>query len=371
MQIQMVDLKGQYQRLKSEIDNAIQKVLDDTTFINGPSVASFSKNLASYLDVKYVIPCANGTDALQIALMAINAKPGDEVIIPAFTYVATAEVIALLGLIPVMVDVDPDNFNIDINTIESKITAKTIAIVPVHLFGQCSDMEDIMRIANLHNLYVIEDNAQAIGGHCTVNGVTKANGTIGHIGCTSFFPSKNLGCYGDGGAMFTNYEELATRLKMMANHGQSKVRYIHESVGVNSRLDSIQASILDVKLQYLDDFIASRQKFAAHYNDRFKSISWIDTPKVESYTDHVYHQYTIKISGKGRRDALKAHLADFNVPCAVYYPIPLYDQIAYKPYFKGNLPVTEQLCATVLSLPIHSEYDVDMVDYICDKLTCF
>lgn len=370
--IQMVDLNNQYLKIKTEIDEAVLGVIASTKFINGPAVHEFATNLATYLKAGYVIPCANGTDALQIAMMALNLKPGDEVILPAFTYVATAEVIALLKLKPVMVDVHPDTFLIDIEKIEPAVTAKTKAIVPVHLFGQCADMEAIMQIADKHNLYVIEDTAQAIGATYTFsNGNKQKAGTIGTIGATSFFPSKNLGCMGDGGAMYTNDEALAKRLKMMANHGQS-VQYVHDDIGVNSRLDTIQAAILNVKLKYLDQYAAARNKVADFYDKAFASISQLQTPVRVKNSDHVFHQYTLKTKGIDR-DHMRKWLADNGVPNMVYYPIPLHWQKAYADaqFPKGSLPVTEQLCSCVISFPISTEMEQDQLDYIADKVITY
>jgi UDP-2-acetamido-2-deoxy-ribo-hexuluronate aminotransferase len=367
--IQMVDLKGQYKNIKSEIDNAISIVVNSASFINGPAVKEFSANLATYLGVKHVIPCANGTDALQIAFMALNLMPDDEVIVPGFTYVATAEVIALLGLKPIIVDVNADNFNINLKEIEKHITPKTKAIIPVHLFGQSTDMEGIMVLAKKYNLYVIEDNAQAIGSNCIVNGIIHKTGTIGHIGCTSFFPSKNLGCYGDGGAIFTNDDDLAIKLSMIANHGQSK-KYFHQIVGVNSRLDTLQAAILNVKLKYLDEFCAKRIQFADHYDARLSNIKGIEIPKRDTFSTHVFHQYTLKVA-ENRRDDLIQHLKNRDIPSMIYYPLPLYTQGAFEKYFVQKLPITEVLCKEVMSLPIHTEYDAKLVDYICDVVIDF
>lgn len=369
----MVDLKGQYSRIKSEIDDAIQSVLDATNFINGSQVSTFQKNLELYLDVKHVIPCANGTDALQLAFMALDLQPGDEVIIPAFTYVATAEVIALLKLIPVMVDVDMDNFNMNIDHLSASITSKTKAIVPVHLFGQAANMEAIMHIANKHNLYVVEDNAQALGADYFFSNGTKAKlGTIGHIGSTSFFPSKNLGCYGDGGALMTNEDDLAQKLKMMANHGQ-KQKYYHETIGCNSRLDTIQAAILDVKLKYLDDYRDARNKVADYYDAALKDINHIVLPERNEYSNHVFHQYTIKLKNPKHRDQLKQYLNEYGIPTMVYYPLPLYDQKAYVSYVLNGfrLPNTDALVASVLSLPIHTEMDENHKNYITTMVKQF
>jgi len=369
--IQMVDLIGQYKKIKEKVDEAVIEVMSTAQFIKGPKVASFETNLANYLGAKHVIACANGTDALQIALMALGLERGDEVIVPAFTYVATAEVIGLLGLTPIMVDVDPHTFNLTADVIEKAITPKTKAIVPVHLYGQSADMESIMIIANRHNLFVIEDNAQAIGADYTFkDGTVKKTGTIGHIGCTSFFPSKNLGCYGDGGAMFTNDDELADRLKMIANHGQSK-KYHHSVIGVNSRLDAIQAAILDIKLEQLDEYSAARQKVAATYDNAFKEITAIQTPARQYNSTHVFHQYTLQIKN-GQRDELKQFLSENGIPAMIYYPIPLYKQAAFKEFYKGdNLSITETLCQSVLSLPIHTEMEETIQRYIIEKVTEF
>ncbi len=373
LQIQMVDLHTQYRKLKDEIDAGIQEVLNTTAFINGPKVQEFQQNLEKYLDVKYVIPCANGTDALQIAMMAVDLQPGDEVIVPAFTYVATAEVIALLRLRPVMVDVDPDTFNVTADIIEAAITPKTKAIVPVNLFGQSCDLEPIVEIARKHHLWVIEDNAQAIGADYTFSDGHRAKtGTIGHIGCTSFYPSKNLGAYGDGGAMYTNNEELARKCRMIANHGQVK-RYYHDLVGVNSRLDSIQAVILNAKLKHLDEYAAARQAAAAYYDKAFEQIAQLQIPKRQHNSTHVFHQYTLVVKD-GRRDELQTYLQNKGIPTMIYYPVPLYKQEAYKTAMANAvdaLPATEMLCASVISLPMHTEMDHDMLDYISEAVTTF
>ncbi|MBX2890026.1 MAG: DegT/DnrJ/EryC1/StrS family aminotransferase [Saprospiraceae bacterium] len=372
--IQMVDLKTQYHRIKEEIDQAVLGVIESTQYIGGPKVISFKENLEKYLGVTHVIPCANGTDALQIAMMALGLKPGDEVIVPAFTYVATAEVIGLLGLTPVMTDVDPDTFNIRADHIEAAITPRTKAIVPVHLFGQSVDMEPIMALAKKHNLYVIEDNAQAIGADYNSEGVTsshthtKKTGTIGHFGCTSFFPSKNLGCYGDGGALMTNDPALADAARMIANHGQSK-QYYHDKIGVNSRLDAIQAAILDVKLKYLDEYCNARRRAADYYDTVFSTIPQLITPTRSAHSTHVFHQYTLQIktpNPSATRDELKTFLSGQGIPCMIYYPVPLYKQEAFKQYWDGQtLPVTEQLCDSVFSLPMHTE----MTEEILKKIT--
>ena len=370
--IQMVDLKGQYAKISDQVDDAVLSTIRSTNFINGPSVKSFQANLEAYLSVEHVIPCANGTDALQIALMALDLKAGDEVIVPAFTYVATAEVISLLGLVPVMAEVDPDSFNISIDSIESLINDKTKAIVPVHLYGQSADMEPIMNIAKKNNLFVVEDNAQAIGAKYTFSdGKQMKTGTIGHIGTTSFFPSKNLGCYGDGGALMTRDETLAKKIRMIANHGQLK-KYHHEITGVNSRLDTIQAAILDVKLKYLDDYIQARNDMAAFYDQSLKDIDQLETPKRSANSDHVFHQYTLKVKG-GKRDALKEYLAGLGIPSMVYYPLPLYEQNAFKEFVAPDfhLSITEELCQSVLSLPIHTEGDYDETAFISDSIKRF
>ena len=365
----MVDLKGQYIKIKDQIDTVVLQTIGSTSFINGPIVKEFAKSLEDYLNVKYVIPCANGTDALQIALMALSLKPGDEVICPSFTYVATAEVISLLGLTPVMTDVDPDTFNITADIIRPHITNKTKAIVPVHLFGQSSDMEGIMDLAMEFGLHVIEDNAQAIGAKYTFSdGTVKSTGTIGHIGTTSFFPSKNLGCYGDGGAMFTNDDEIAKNLKMIANHGQ-EVKYYHKVTGCNSRLDSIQAAILNVKLKFLDKYNNSRKKMADKYDDAFNSVDGLTTPFRLYCSDHVFHQYTLKTS-KNHRDNLVNFLNKNGIPSMIYYPVPLYKQEAFSKYVKNGFEIknVEKLCETVISLPIHTEIKNSHQDFIIENV---
>lgn len=371
-QIKMVDLKGQYIKIKAEIDHSIQQTIDDMQFIGGQKVHEFKTSLESYLNVKYVIPCANGTDALQIALMALDLKPGDEVIVPSFTYVATAEVIGLLGLKPIMVDVDYSNFNIDTRNIESYISEKTKAIVPVHLFGQSAPMKEIMQLARKFNLYVIEDNAQALGAEFKSKKGTKIKlGTIGDIGCTSFFPSKNLGCFGDGGALMTNNDDLAQKLNMIANHGQSK-KYHHQIIGCNSRLDSIQAGILHVKLKYLDNYNKQRKIAAIRYNEGLKNIKDIEIPDQVEYSNHVFHQYTLRVKN-GKRDLLQSFLSDNNIPSMIYYPIPLYKQNAFKHFVEKDfkLPVTEKLCNEVISLPMHTELTVEIQNYIIKKIFHF
>jgi len=367
--IQMVDLKGQYQKIKTEVDAAMNEVISSTSFINGPAVKEFQSNFETYLNIKHVIPCANGTDALQIAMMALDLKQGDEVITANFTYVATAEVIGLLGLSPVLVDVNQDTFNIDIESIERNITSKTKAIVPVHLFGQCADMERIMAIAKKHNLYVIEDTAQAIGADYSFSdGRNFKAGTIGTIGCTSFFPSKNLGCFGDGGAIFTNNDELAKKIRMIAHHGQS-VQYVHEVLGVNSRLDSIQAAILKIKLKHLDEYALSRNKVAEFYDKAFSNHSKIKIPFRSKNSTHVFHQYTLQIIGYDRTE-LREKLTEHGIPAMIYYPIPLHKQNAYKnERFKTNdFPITQKLCDTVLSLPMHTELEEETLNYITNTL---
>ncbi|MBP1644771.1 MAG: Glutamine--scyllo-inositol transaminase [Bacteroidetes bacterium] len=370
--IEMVDLKGQYLRIKTEIDSAINEVIDNSAFINGKQVETFSENLKTYLGVKYVLPCANGTDALQVALMALNLKAGDEIIVPAFTFIASAEVIGLLGLRPVMVDVDYDNFNVTAKNIEQAITVNTKAIIPVHLFGQGAPMEQIMLLAKKYDLYVVEDNAQALGAdYIFDSGKRQKLGTIGHIGCTSFFPSKNLGCYGDGGALFTNDETLAKRIKMICNHG-STVKYHHEVLGVNSRLDTVQAAILNVKLKHLNSYCKLRYEAAQRYSYAFKNISGIITPKETTYSTHVYHQYTLKVLD-GKRDELKEFLAKHGIPAMVYYPIPLHKQEAFLQiaHQSGDMSVADKLSDEVLSLPMHTELDLSTIAFIISKVMSF
>lgn len=369
MKIQMVDLKGQYLKIKQEVDISIQECIDNTAFINGPAVKEFQQDFEKYLGVKHVIPCANGTDALQIAMMAFNLQPGDEIICPAFTYVATAEVIGLLGLKPVMVDVNEDTFDIQLESLEKYLTPNTKAIVPVHLYGQSADMEQILKFAEKHNLFVIEDNAQAIGSDYTFSdGTVKKTGTIGHIGCTSFFPSKNLGCYGDGGALMTNDDELAFKIRMIANHGQEK-KYYHKVLGCNSRLDTIQAAVLKVKLKHLDEYSASRNRMADYYDANLAGISEIQTPKRAANSTHVFHQYTLRVKN-GKRDGLQKYLAEKNIPSMIYYPLPLYKQEAFLQYVKEgfSLPVTEKLCKEVISLPVHTEFDQEVLDIIITEI---
>jgi dTDP-4-amino-4,6-dideoxygalactose transaminase len=370
--INMVDLKNQYENIKGEIDAAIHEVIDSTAFINGPAVQQFQKDLEAYLEVKHVIPCANGTDALQVSMMALGLKPGDEVITTSFTFIATAEVIALLGLTPVVVDVDPDTFNIDPLAIERAVTSKTRAIVPVHLFGQCADMDTIMAIAKKHNLFVIEDACQSIGADYIFNdGTIKKSGTIAQIGCTSFFPSKNLGCYGDGGAIFTNDDELAKQIRVVVNHGMT-VRYYHDYIGVNSRLDSIQAAVLKVKLQYLDEYAARRNDAAAYYDKAFANHPKLKTPLHFAQSTHVFHQYTLVLDGVDRA-GLIAHLGTKKVPAMIYYPVPLHMQKAYLDprYKEGDFPVTEHLCKHVISLPMHTELDEEQLELITSSILEF
>ena len=398
----MVDLRGQYEKIKNEVDAGIQEVINNTQFIKGPQIKQFEEALAKELNVKHVIACANGTDALQIAMMALDLKAGDEIILPVFTYVATAEVIALLGLIPVMVDVDPDTFCIDVNLIEAKITARTKAIVPVHLFGQCADMDAIMEIAKKHNLFVIEDTAQAIGAFYGVKNaelriksalnssllpLNSYAGTIGDIGTTSFFPSKNLGCYGDGGALMTNDDALAANIRMICNHGQ-RVQYVHDMIGVNSRLDSIQAAILNAKLPHLKSYAAARNEAASWYDELLGGHEGIVIPKRNEKSTHVFHQYTIRVKSEevrmksevalnssllilhSKRDQLRKSLAEKGIPTMVYYPIELHKQKAFAKYWDGveRFPVSEQLVQTVLSLPMHTEMTREMVEYICEAV---
>ncbi|MFT4535715.1 MAG: UDP-2-acetamido-2-deoxy-ribo-hexuluronate aminotransferase [Saprospiraceae bacterium] len=371
MKIQMVDVKSQYQKIKSEVDQGIQEVIDSCAFINGPAVKRFKESLEQYLNAEVVIPCANGTDALQIAMMALDLKPGDEVIVPAFTYVATAEVIALLGLTPVMVDVDPDSFNITPEIVLAALTPKTKCVVPVNLYGQNAELEGIMNLADRHGFYVIEDNAQAIGSdYIFSDGTRKKSGTIAHIGSTSFYPSKNLGAYGDGGALYTNDLALGEKMRMIANHGQGK-KYVHDIIGCNSRLDSIQAAILDVKLNHLDEYCSARQEVADRYDLAFVNIEQLQTPKRMPYSTHVFHQYTLRVKD-GRRDELKSYLSEKGIPSMIYYPIPLYKQEAFKPFTDVDfLPVTEQLCKEVISLPIHTEMSVEEVKYVSDAVLSF
>ena len=368
--IRMVDLQGQYHHIAKSLSEKMQTVIESTAFINGPAVQEFQQNLEKYLNVQHVIPCANGTDALQIALMGLDLKPGDEVITADFTFAATVEVIALLGLTPVLVDVEEDTFNLNLEAVAQKIGPKTKAIIPVHLFGQSVDMEPLMELAQAHNLWVVEDNAQAIGANYTFSsGEKQKTGTIGHIGTTSFFPSKNLGAYGDGGALFTNDEELAYKLRGIVNHGMYK-RYHHDVVGVNSRLDALQAAVLDTKLPYLDYYNERRKMAASLYTERLQSCSAIITPyRAGDCDSHVFHQYTLRIKGVNR-DALVQQLNELGIPTGVYYPIPLHQQKAYthSSYKEVDFAVTNSLVKEVLSLPMHTELSLDQIDYICEQL---
>jgi dTDP-4-amino-4,6-dideoxygalactose transaminase len=370
--IQMVDLQGQYAKIKDTVDASIEEVLNSAAFINGPYVKEFQSDLENYLGVKHVIPCANGTDALQIAMMGLGLEQGDEVITVDFTFAATVEVIALLKLTPVLVDVDASTFNIDIDALKKAITPKTKAIVPVHLFGQCANMEAVMEVAKEYNLFVIEDNAQAIGADYTFkDGSSQKAGTIGHVGTTSFFPSKNLGCYGDGGAIFTNDDELAHTLRGIVNHGMYK-RYYHDVVGVNSRLDSIQAAVLKAKLPKLDAYCDARRKAAAYYSEAFSSNPNITTPVISDFTTHVFHQYTLQITN-GKRNELHQHLLDKGIPNAIYYPVPLHSQEAYKDdrYNEDDFKVTNELIDTVISLPMHTELTEDQLEFITKTVLDF
>ncbi len=370
--IQMVDLQGQYKKIKNEVDSAVLNVMETAAFVNGPEVANFQKSLETYLDIKHVIPCANGTDALQIAMMALGLKPGDEVITSNFTFVATVEVIGLLGLTPVLVDVNLDTFNIDPKSIEKAITSKTKAIVPVHLFGQSAEMEEIMEIAKKHNLFVIEDTAQATGAEYKFkDGTVKKCGTMGIVGATSFFPSKNLGCFGDGGAIFTNDDELAKTMRSVVNHGMT-VRYYHDHVGVNSRLDSMQAAILNIKLKHLDEYNQARRTAANYYTKAFSNNSKIKTPTVFDKSNHIFHQYTLVLNNVDRED-LQNFLQEFGIPAPIYYPVPLHLQKAYADprYKKGDFPVTEHLCNSVISLPMHTELDQEQLQFITSKVLEF
>ncbi len=365
----MVDLKSQYLKIKKEVDSKIIDVIENTAFINGPDVKELKKELAIYMGANHAITCGNGTDALQIAMMALNLQPGDEVISADFTFIATVETIALLKLTPVMVDVDPETFTISPEAIEKAITPKTKAIIPVHLFGQCADMDKIMSIAEKHNLYVIEDTAQAIGSDFTSEkGWTKKAGTIGHIGCTSFFPSKNLGCYGDGGAIFTNDDKIAEKINSIVNHGM-KVRYYHDNIGVNSRLDTVQAAVLRVKLPYLDEYSAARRFAADYYDNAFKECKHIITPKRFEKSTHTFHQYTMVLNDVDR-DALQKHLTEKGVANAVYYPVALHNQKAFQEfsYNANDFQVTDELCKTVLSLPMNTELTEELLKYITDSV---
>lgn len=370
--IQMVDLKRQYAHIRQEVDEAVLQVIGSTQYINGPEVKAFQQELEAYLDVKHVIPCANGTDALQVSMMALGLQPGDEVITTSFTFVATVEVIALLGLTPVLVDVDPENFNIDPEAVKKAITPKTKAIVPVHLFGQSAHMEPLLEMAEEHGLFIIEDNAQAIGSeYIFADGSRRKTGALGHIGCTSFFPSKNLGCYGDGGAVFTNDDHLAQKLRVIVNHGM-EVRYYHDSVGVNSRLDSIQAAILRIKLRHLDTYTAARNRAADFYDNAFKNHPGLTIPARAPYSTHVFHQYTLKVDGVDRF-GLQEYLMAKDIPAMVYYPVPMHLQKAYMDarYKAGDFPVTEDLSERVISLPMHTELDEEQLQYITSSVLSY
>lgn len=370
--IQMVDLIKQYENIAEEIDHAVLSTIRSGEYINGSSVKKLASELAAYTGAEYVIPCANGTDALQVALMSLNLPKGSEVIVPAFTYVATAEVIALLGFTPVLCDVEYDSCNINISNLKAAVTERTKVIVPVHLFGQCTDMEAIMELAAEHSLYVIEDCAQAIGSVFTFsNGQKKQAGTIGHIGCTSFFPSKNLGCYGDGGAIFTNDSELADSIRMICNHGQKK-KYYHDVLGVNSRLDTIQAAVLSVKLKYLNQYIENRNRAATMYDAALRDLNEVEIPVRDPASTHVFHQYTIKVA-ENLRNELKEYLLQKGIPSMIYYPLALHQQKAYQSekYAQGDLPVSETLCLKVLSLPMHTEMDESMISHVVDNIKDF
>ncbi len=372
MNIPMVDLKSQYKKIETEVDNKIQNVIKNTSFINGEDVKELRKEIENYLNAKHVITCGNGTDALQIAMMALGLQPGDEVISSDFTFIATVETIALLKLTPIMVDVDPETYIISPEAIENAITSKTKAIIPVHLFGQCADMDRIMEIADKHNLYVIEDTAQAIGSDfSSEKGWTKKAGTIGHIGCTSFFPSKNLGCYGDGGALFTNDDNIAKKIESIVNHGM-KVRYYHDRIGVNSRLDTIQAAVLRVKLPHLDEYNAARRAAADYYDRAFCECEKIVTPKRFKKSTHTFHQYTLILKDVDR-EGLQAHLKSKGVASAVYYPVALHNQKAFQgyDYNENDYPVTDELCKTVLSLPMNTELSQNILKYITDSVLEF
>ena len=373
MKIKMVDLSRQLEPIKTEVDAAIQGVLEASNFIQGKPVREFERNLAEWLGAKHVISCANGTDALQLALMALGLKPGDEVIVPTFTYVATAEVIALLGLSPILVDVDSQTFNIEIQAASHLVTSRTKAIVPVHLYGQCANMEQIMEFAESHNLYVVEDTAQAIGAEVKFSdGSFRKAGTIGHIGTTSFFPSKNLGCFGDGGAIFTDNDALAAELKMIANHGQ-RVKYYHDVVGVNSRLDTIQAAVLNVKLEYLHSYCEARQKAADFYDEALKNVEQVSTPVRSTFSSHVFHQYTIKVNEQYSRNELKSYLAEQGIPSMIYYPLPLHEQKAYAKFIHQDVdyPISTSLCNSVLSLPMHSHLKIEEQEFIVQHINSF
>lgn len=370
--IQMVDLKRQYRKIKPQIDTAVQEVLDNAAFINGKPVQDFAENLQRYLGIRHVIPCANGTDALQVALMALGLQPGDEVITPSFTFIATAEVIALLRLKPVFVDIDPRTFCLDVNLLEKAVTSRTKAIIPVHLYGQSADMEPLMEVASKHSLAVIEDNAQAIGSDYTFSsGLKKKTGAMGTIGCTSFFPSKNLGCYGDGGALFTDDDQLAVKIRMIVNHGQS-ARYYHDTVGCNSRLDTLQAAVLNVKLAHLDEYAAARRKAAGYYDRAFAGHPRITIPYRASNTLHVFHQYTVQLDGADRNE-LQVRLAEQGIPSMIYYPVPAHRQKMFSAFDCAafDLPVTDRITSKVISLPVHTEMDEEQLAFITAKILEF
>ncbi len=370
--IQMVDVKGQYQKIKKDLDARVIATIESGAFIQGPEVKLFESGLGGLLDNAEVVGCANGTDALQIALMALDLQPGDEVIVPSFTFVASVEVIVLLGMVPVVVDVDPETFLMRTEDIEASLSPKTKAIIPVHLFGQCVDMKSVMAIAEKNNLFVIEDNAQAIGARCAdTSGGMKMAGTIGHIGCTSFYPSKNLGCYGDGGAVMSRDAALVQRLKMLANHGMER-RYYHDAIGVNSRLDSIQAAILNVKLPHLIRWNTQRQEAAAKYDAQLSGIDQLETPKRAASSEHIFHQYTLRIK-EGRRDALQKFLAEKEIPSMIYYPVPMHEQGAYKEVVQCRVPLTHTntISDEVLSLPMHPDLTDEQIQYICDHIKAF
>ncbi len=370
--IQMVDLQSQYKQLKAELDARVIRCIESGAFIQGPEVKSFETELGTYLDGAHVIACANGTDALQIALMALELDPGDEVIVPSFTFVASVEVIALLGLKPIVVDVDPRTFLLKIEDIEASLSPRTKAIIPVHLFGQCVNMKALMAIAKNRDLYVIEDNAQSIGARCISTGDAKEmSGTIGHIGCTSFYPSKNLGCYGDGGAMISRDEHLAHKIKMLANHGMEK-RYYHDVIGVNSRLDSMQAAILNVKLPHLDQWNQKRRAAADKYDQQLSSISNVLIPARVAWSEHVFHQYTIRVTD-GRRDELQKYLAEHKIPSMIYYPVPMHEQAAFNKLVRRRVPLlqTEKVSKEVLSLPMHPDLGDDQIAYVCEHVAKF
>jgi len=365
-EIKMVDVVSQYKRYSAQINKRLLNVLESGAYIQGPEVKKFESALSKYLNSKYVVSCANGTDALYVALMSLDLKPGDEVIVPAFTFVSTVEAICLLGLKPVFIDITPDTFLLNHNLIESLISKKTKAIIPVHLFGQCCDMGSIKLIAQKHNLFIIEDAAQSIGSMCAFrqsSSSQKFSGTIGDIGITSFYPSKNLGCFGDGGAIFTQKNKLSNKIKLITNHGQ-KQKYTHDIIGLNSRLDAVQASILSFKLKLLDDFNKKRKQVAAYYNDMFEDVSWLKTPKTQSNSDHIYHQYSILLSSKINRNKFQDYLINRGIPTMIYYPKPLHKQKAYINYSNNPLPISERVSERIISLPIHSEMDLEQIEFI-------